>query len=57
MKSHDQVEKIAPLKQVTDQKNEYQPEEKEDDQKIKNGFEKVRWGISGLEAVRVGKSG
>ena len=33
MKSHDQ---IAPLKQVTDQKNEYQPEEKEDDQKIKN---------------------
>lgn len=36
VKSHDQVEKIAPLKQVTDQKNEYQPEEKEDDQKIKN---------------------
>ena len=30
VKSHDQVEKIAPLKQVTDQKNEYQPEEKEE---------------------------
>ena len=36
VKSHGQVEKIAPLKQVTDQKNEYQPEEKEVDQKIKN---------------------
>ena len=36
VKSHDQVEKIAPLKQVTYQKNEYQSEEKEDDQKIKN---------------------
>ena len=36
VKSHDQVKKIAPLKQVTDQKNEYKIEEKEDDQKIKN---------------------